>query len=863
MNPLSKEEMSSFLEQVEEVSSAVNAIIKGDPSAEKEVLSKHEFKERLQKIKEEEREMELRKGRKGQGEKDNYASFCEKCSMEFQRATPNCVYCNGLTLTYAQRRQDLLQRVEELKQRRSARESRKKNWENFKKTSSMLPNSLTDYRKWEAFTDSEGSEDEKANQPILPTDNPQFQALEADITQRAKKAKADRAEALRLKEKGNEFLRQGKFGPAIEEYSKGLELDRGAMPLWLNRALARMKNQDFKMAVEDCERVIEYCEVLGGVTIPDENEDSNKAVGNSKNKEHMHKALLRRAAAYRELGEFGRGLEDLSRLRRLVGGEDSESTSLRIEIERLRDEREKVEKLKLEGKKLGEVEELLEKRDVDWKKLIELVQKGEEERIVLAKNEAIWTKIKELLGDKENQKAEIINKSEKQISKISPEEQPPCEESQKSDSKKSTLSTSAGLLDFLTRCAELSDSLLDSLISSGILHSVRRRLVVEASGVSSDCFTEQNFSDLAEICRVASLKQRGRRHLLENTEPFIETLTLLLTTKTDSSETKTISNLKVSTLSLFPLLANLFFQESENSQSASFKLRFVSLILEPHWSLLLSFFPSTKTEPFASFCLMLSNLSTNLSIAQRILPLLSSASSPSFPSFFAEKFPLSNETQASSFLALLVNISTQCPKEFPAILNPALVSTLCLSLILAKFSTEINSKLLVILARASIDPALLPPIAKALQPEIENLQGSRIAVEIIKFLNFQAPNFPLPLLKSTLSSSESSRRSITGYILSSLQTVLTSTENGPISRANNLCVFGSLCVERMPEFEVSFGELIPPLTKIIKDKLGTLRTSAAILLAKLCKNEKNLAIARENHSTEILVSLASVLLPKK
>jgi len=46
-----------------------------------------------------------------------------------------------------------------------------------------------------------------------------------------------------------------------------------------------------------------------------------------------------------------------------------------------------------------------------------------------------------------------------------------------------------------------------------------------------------------------------------------------------------------------------------------------------------------------------------------------------------------------------------------------------------------------------------------------------------------------------------------------------------------------------------------PLIKIISEKTEIVRKNAAVLLAKLANDEENAKIMRENHGTEVLVSL--------
>lgn len=65
--------------------------------------------------------------------------------------------------------------------------------------------------------------------------------------------------------------------------------------------------------------------------------------------------------------------------------------------------------------------------------------------------------------------------------------------------------------------------------------------------------------------------------------------------------------------------------------------------------------------------------------------------------------------------------------------------------------------------------------------------------------------------------------------------------------------------EGFPERAREFGGVIVPLISVMKDKVDLLRKSAAVCLAKLCKDEENAKVMRSNHGTEILVSLGQVL----
>lgn len=53
--------------------------------------------------------------------------------------------------------------------------------------------------------------------------------------------------------------------------------------------------------------------------------------------------------------------------------------------------------------------------------------------------------------------------------------------------------------------------------------------------------------------------------------------------------------------------------------------------------------------------------------------------------------------------------------------------------------------------------------------------------------------------------------------------------------------------------------MIVPLIEITREKVDGVRKNAAVCLAKLSKDEENGKIMRENHGTEVLVSLGNVL----
>jgi hypothetical protein len=86
--------------------------------------------------------------------------------------------------------------------------------------------------------------------------------MEADINDRKKKRLRDLKEAEELKVKGNEALKKGLYKTANKYYSDALDLKKDLLPLYTNRALARLKLEDFTGVIDDCTRLIEYNEVF-------------------------------------------------------------------------------------------------------------------------------------------------------------------------------------------------------------------------------------------------------------------------------------------------------------------------------------------------------------------------------------------------------------------------------------------------------------------------------------------------------------------------------------------------------------------------------------------------------------------------
>ena len=225
-------------------------------------------------------------------------------------------------------------------------------WQKTKENVKTSRYKMEDYQKWEYFTDEEDSEEELLkNSPQVPSEDPQFKALERDIAKRKARSKEDSRKGQELKQQGNQYFLKAKLELAELKYSEGIEIDKCNKALWLNRALVRIKLNKFELGVEDCTRMIEYMEFL---------EDGFQQSFNS-----AVKAFLRRAKGYLMLGKFQEGLEDLCRIEQVVKNRATRSEDIFAkelkEIAQLR--------LEMSKQKDAHVTDTLEEEETLWGQL--------------------------------------------------------------------------------------------------------------------------------------------------------------------------------------------------------------------------------------------------------------------------------------------------------------------------------------------------------------------------------------------------------------------------------------------------------------------------------------------------------------
>ena len=193
---------------------------------------------------------------------------------------------------------DLRNRLEEHKVKKARKMERRAKWENWKKTQEMFyRKTSTNYSKWDVFESDTESENEEDKEPIVPENDPAFKAMEQDFEDRAKRRRRNKKEANALKEKGNDCLKRGLYKSANKYYSDALEECKDMLPLYTNRALARIRLEMWQEVVDDCTRVLEYCEVFDD--------------GYTKQRDLCYKALSRRGQAFRGLNDFDEAIKDL------------------------------------------------------------------------------------------------------------------------------------------------------------------------------------------------------------------------------------------------------------------------------------------------------------------------------------------------------------------------------------------------------------------------------------------------------------------------------------------------------------------------------------------------------------------------
>ena len=200
---------------------------------------------------------------------------------------------------------DLRQKLEEYKEKKAKKMSRRAKWENWKKTQSMFYcKTSTNYNKWDMFESESDPDEKEEEEPIVPKNDPAFKAMEQDFADRATRRARDRKAAEALKVKGNDAVKRGLYKSAKHHYTEALELKKDYLALYTNRALVCIKLEEMQQAIDDCSRVLEYCEVFDD--------------GYEKKRDICYKALMRRGQALKYQKDFQLAMADFEEAGKLI-----------------------------------------------------------------------------------------------------------------------------------------------------------------------------------------------------------------------------------------------------------------------------------------------------------------------------------------------------------------------------------------------------------------------------------------------------------------------------------------------------------------------------------------------------------------
>lgn len=374
------DDFESWLAEVELANEAIRKLNSGEMTIEefdkrekrREAWKERENQEQLRKITE--KEERIRMGRPGKGNSKDYKTFCRYCFTEYEIIVPKCNRCGNSTITAEERLNELKGKVEQYKEDKSRKIERKHKWDMWQKTkASLWKKTSTNYSKWEYFTSSEDEENDENKDPILPKNDPSFQALERDLEQRSMRKKRDMAKAEELKLKGNEFLKTNEYKKAIDKYSEAIELVKDYKALYTNRALAYIKLGKFNKAIEDCSKMLEYCEVF--------------EKGYERSKDTCLKALMRRAHCFKEKLDFDSAGKDLDEAEK-ISPNNKELQELRKSLDLAKIHKEMAKEIGKEGQEQKNIKNI-EKIELFMRKDQPKSEEIDEICKILAKNSTL------------------------------------------------------------------------------------------------------------------------------------------------------------------------------------------------------------------------------------------------------------------------------------------------------------------------------------------------------------------------------------------------------------------------------------------------------------------------------------------
>ena len=102
-------------------------------------------------------------------------------------------------------------------------------------------------------------------------------------------------------------LKKGLYKSANKHYSDAIEECKDMLPLYTNRALARIRLEMWQDVIDDCTRILEYCEVFDD--------------GYTKQRDLCYKGFMRRAQGLRGMKDFEDAIKDIEEAQKLFPNE--------------------------------------------------------------------------------------------------------------------------------------------------------------------------------------------------------------------------------------------------------------------------------------------------------------------------------------------------------------------------------------------------------------------------------------------------------------------------------------------------------------------------------------------------------------
>lgn len=295
-------DLDEWVQDVDDISAKIHGIIDGTITDFDDFDYKMQLKARAKEIRIEEekarRQRLLLYGTESKGEGKNYKWWCKRCFVQYSIDLEKCTRCeqSDKMMTPETRRDELMGKLGVFKEEKVKHQWRKDKWLRWKKSQALLGRSRNiNYKAWEFWEPDTDTENE--GEPIVPRENPEFQAMEADMKARRVKNVEKAKTAEKCRQRGNDCMKEGDFIGAIEHYEEGLEYKRDAKALWTNKALAEIKVFRWHDAIKSCNKVIEYSEIF--------------EEGFTRSADFCFKAFVRRAMALRALQKWDEAVEDL------------------------------------------------------------------------------------------------------------------------------------------------------------------------------------------------------------------------------------------------------------------------------------------------------------------------------------------------------------------------------------------------------------------------------------------------------------------------------------------------------------------------------------------------------------------------